>query len=265
MAGVSIDEVWDDARGFFMRERALVLPIGFATFGLAALLGGLVVPAPEPPAKEVVLAPWMFVLIPTLLLNLTGHLSLARIALRPRISVAEALRDALRLLPRAIALFLVLVVTMLGLSLVAAVLVSLLSVFAGLTDRTIAALAVAIVIPPALVVCVRVVTLAWLTLADQEGTIRQTLERTVALTRGHAVKILGVLIAYTLLFLLLVVVLESAVGVVFVLLTRMAGLPALGPLLVTVLLAAFNAIYMSFWTIFLACLYVRLAWPQGRG
>jgi len=264
MAGVSIDEVWNDARGFFVRERALVLPIGFATFGLAALLGGLVVPAPEPPAREIPPGPWVFALVPILLLILTGYLSLSRIALRPRISVAEGLRDALRLLPRGIGLLLAMGLVMVSLSLIAGIFVGLLSVVAGIAQQAMLLLALAVFAPPAVVVSIRF-ALLWPTLADQEGTIRETFIRGVAITRGHAVKILGVLVAYLMLYLLLVAVLESALGLVLIVISRMAGLPALGPLLVTVLLAAFNAVYMSFWTIFLARLYARLAWPQGRG
>ena len=263
MAGVSIDEVWDDARGFFMRERALVLPIGFATFGLAALLGGLVVPTPEPPAREIPLGPWVFALIPILLLVLTGYLSLSRIALRPRISVAEGLRDALRLLPRGIGLYLTKGVVMASL-LIASIFVGLLPVMAGIAPQVMLPLTFAVFVPPALVVSIRF-ALLWPTLADQEGSIRETFVRGIAITRGHAVKILSVLVAYLLLYLLLVVVLESAVGLVLIIIFKMVGLQALGSLFVTVLLAAFNAIYLSFWTIFLARLYARLESPKGRG
>jgi len=195
MAGVSIDEVWDDARGFFVRERALVLPIGFATFGLAALLGGLVVPAPEPPAREIPPGPWVFALVPILLLILTGYLSLSRIALRPRISVAEGLRDALRLLPRGIGLLLAMGLVMVSLSLIAGIFVGLLSVVAGIAQQAMLLLALAVFAPPAVVVSIRF-ALLWPTLADQEGTIRETFICGVAITRGHAVKILGVLVAY---------------------------------------------------------------------
>jgi len=264
MAGVSIDEEAERGEPDRQHERALVLPIGFATFGLAALLGGLVVPAPEPPAKEIPPGPWVFALIPILLLILTGYLSLSRIALRPQISVAEGLRDALRLLPRGIGLLFAMGAVMVGLSLVAGIFVGLLSVVAGIAQQAMLLLALAVFAPPAVVVSIRF-ALLWPTLADQEGTIRETFIRGVAITRGHAVKILGVLVAYLMLYLLLVAVLESALGLVLIVISRMAGLPALGPLLVTVLLAAFNAIYMSFWTIFLARLYARLAWPQGRG
>jgi hypothetical protein len=199
-----------------------------------------------------------------LLLILTGYLSLSRIALRPQISVAEGLRDALRLLPRGIGLLFAMGAVMVGLSLVAGIFVGLLSVVAGIAQQAMLLLALAVFAPPAVVVSIRF-ALLWPTLADQEGTIRETFIRGVAITRGHAVKILGVLVAYLMLYLLLVAVLESALGLVLIVISRMAGLPALGPLLVTVLLAAFNAIYMSFWTIFLARLYARLAWPQGRG
>jgi hypothetical protein len=61
------------------------------------------------------------------------------------------------------------------------------------------------------------------------------------------------------LYVLIVAVLEAAVGSVLIILARMAGAPTLAPTLISVLIAAFNAVYMSFWTVLLAQIYARLS------
>jgi hypothetical protein len=258
MAGLSIDEVWDDARHFFMRERGLLLPLGFATFGLAALIGGIAIPAPDKPGEPLPPGSWMFVLVPILLLVLLGYLAVSRMALRPQISVAEALRDALRLLPRAAGMLLSIGIVFVALSLIAGLVAGILAMLAKLGPGGMLSLAVAIILPPAFIISVRL-ALLWPVLADRELPMRETFVVSIGLARGHALKIAGLLIAYFMLYVLMVGVLESAVGSLFIILAREAGVPSLAPILVTILTAAFNAVYMAFWTVFLARLYARLA------
>jgi len=260
---LSIDEVWDDSRRFFVRERNLLLPLGFATFGLAALIGGLAIPAPEKPGDQLPPGPWMFALLPILLLVLLGYVSISRMALRSRISVAEALRDAGHLLSRAIGLLLSVGLVFIALSIIVALVAAILATVARLDPNSMLMLAVAIMLPPAFVISVRL-ALLWPVLADRETGVRQTFVEAIRLTRGHAIKIAGLLIAYFMLYVLIVGVLESAVGSVFIILARIVGAPTLAPVLIAILMAAFNAVYMAFWTVFLARLYARLA-GSSRG
>lgn len=264
MVAVSIDEVWDDTRRFFARERALLLPLGFATFGAAALIGGLIVPAPATPGAQPEAGAWMFALAPVMLLVLTGYLAVSRMALRSRISVSEALGDAVRLLPRAIGLVVGIALVFVALSLVAGLIAGIIAAAGGLGAQGMLMLGMAMILPPIVVVSVRL-ALLWPVLADREQPMRETFVSAVMLTRGNALKIAGLLIAYFMLYLLIVAVLESAVGSLFILLARAIGAPALAPTLVSVLIAAFNAVYMSFWTVLLARLYARLIAPAARG
>jgi MFS family permease len=258
MAGLSIDEVWDDARRFFVRERGLLLPLGFATFGLAALIGGLAIPAPSKPGEQLPPGPWMLALLPILALVLIGYLAVSRMALRSRISVAEALRDSLRLLPRAAGLLLSVGLVFIALSLLAGLVAGILATVAKLGPEGMLMLAVAIILPPAFIISIRL-ALIWPVLADRERPMRETFATAIAFTRGHAIRIAGLLIAYFMLYVLIVGVLESAVGSLFILLARILGMPGLAPILIAILMAAFNAVYMAFWTVFLARLYARLA------
>lgn len=258
MAGLSIDEVWDDARRFFVRERGLLLPIGFATFGLAAFLGGLVVPAPKAPGEPLPPGPWMIALVPMLLLVITGYLTVSRMALRSRISVAEALRDSLRLMPRAIGLIFVIGLVFVALSLMAGLIAGILAAVMGSGTQGIMTLGMAIILPPIVIVSVRL-ALLWPVLADRERPMRETFIEAVALTRGNALKIAVLLIAYFILYVLIVAVLEAAVGSILIILARMAGAPGLAPPLISLAVAAFNGVYMTFWTVLLARAYARLA------
>lgn len=258
MAGLSIDEVWDDARRFFARERALLLPLGFATFGVAALIGGLVIPAPAAPGESLPPGPWMIALLPMLLLVVTGYLAISRMALRSRITVAEALRDAGRLMPRAIGLMLGIGLLFVALSLIAGIVAGILAALTGTGAQGMLMLAMAIIMPPVVIISIRL-ALLWPVLADREHPIRETFIEAAALTRGNALKLAGLLFAYFMLYVLIVAVLEAAVGSVLMILARMADAPTLAPVLISVLIAAFNAVYMSFWTVLLARLYARLS------
>jgi hypothetical protein len=264
MGALSIDEVWDDTRRFFVRERALLLPLGFATFGVAALIGGFIIPAPKAPGAQPEAGMWMLALAPVMLLVLTGYLAVSRIALRSRISVGEALGDAVRLLPRAIGLVVAIALVFVGLSLVVGLVAGIIAAASGIGAQGMLMLGMAMIVPPVLVVSIRL-ALLWPVLADREQPMRETFVSAVMLTRGNALKIAGLLIAYFMLYLLIVAVLESAIGSLLIMVARSIGAPALAPTLINVLIAAFNAVYMSFWTVLLARLYARLIAPVGRG
>jgi len=259
MAGASIEEVLDDTRRFFVRERALLLPLGFATFGMATLIAGAAIPVPVPksPTAGPPPGPWMIALVPMLLLALVGYLSISRMVLRSRISVAEALGDAVRLMPRAIGLSLTVFVILLAINVVASMIAGLAGSALGMNPQAMLILALAMVLPPSIVVTARL-TLMPPVLADRESSIRQTLVDVIALTRGHVLRIVALLIAQAIFYVLIAAVIEAAFGSLLILLTRAAGVAMLAPIVVNVLLAAFNAVYGCFWTVLFASFYARL-------
>jgi hypothetical protein len=117
--------------------------------------------------------------------------------------------------------------------------------------------------PPAIVLSIRI-TLLWPMLADREGSVRSTFTDAILLTRGHALKIAGLLIAFVMLYLLSVTVIESAIGSVLIIVLKTIGVSAFTQPLLVVIVATFHAIYLTFWTVCLACLYARLA-GSSRG
>lgn len=257
MAGASIEEVLNDTRRFCVRERALLLPLGFATFGMATLIAGAIVPVPKSPTAGLPPGPWMIALVPMMLLVLVGYLSVSRMVLRSRISVAEALGDAVRLLPRAIGLFLTAFLIFVALNVVASLIAGLAGAAMGMDPKSMLILALVMVFPPAIVVSLRL-ALMLPVLADRESPVRQTLIEAIALTRGHALKIVALLIAQVIFYVLMAAVIESALGSLFILAARAAGMATLAPILVNILMAAFNAVYWCFWAVLFASFYARL-------
>lgn len=257
MASVSIEDVLDDTRRFFLRERALLLPLGFATFGMATLIGGAAVPMPETATATLPPGPWMIALAPMILLVLVGYLSISRLVIGSRISVSEALADALRLLPRALGLMLTVFLVFVMLNVIASLIAGLVGAAMGMDARSMLMLALVMVFPPAVVISIRM-ALMLPVLASREGSVRETLTEAVALTRGHALKIVGLLMAQIVFYVLIAAVIESALGSVLLIGARLVGAQALAPALLNVLMAGFNAIYWCFWAVLFAFFYVRL-------
>lgn len=258
MTGVSIEDVLDDTRRFFMRERALLLPLGFATFGMATLIGGAAVPVPETATATLPPGPWMIALAPMILLVLVGYLSISRLVLRSRISVSDALGDAIRLLPRALGLILTIFLLFVILNVIASLITGLVGTAMGMDPRGMLLLALVMVFPPALVISIRM-ALMLPVLASREGSVRQTLTEAIALTRGYALKIVGLLMAQIVFYVLIAAVIESALGSLLLIGARLVGAATLAPILLNVLMAGFNAIYWCFWAVLFAFFYVRLS------
>lgn len=257
MAGVSIEDVLDDTRRFVMRERALLLPLGFATFGMATLIVGVAVPVPKTATATLPPGPWMIALVPMILLVLVGYLSISRLVLRSRITVSDALGDALRLLPRALGLVLTIFLLFVILNVIASLITGLVGAAMGMDPRSMLVLALVMVFPPAVVISIRM-ALMLPVLAGREGSVRQTLTEAIALTRGYALKIVGLLMAQIVFYVLIAAVIESAVGSLLLIGARLIGALVLAPILLNVLMAGFNAIYWCFWAVLFAFFYVRL-------
>lgn len=257
MDKLSMTEVWDDSRRFLRNEQALLWPIGLAGFGLSALILAMVVPV-QSQTGHVSPGPWMLGLIPAMLLVLTGYLAMSRIALQSRITVAEALSGALRLLPRALGIVLI-VMLVISLFALLAGLISAGLITAARTDPRLGATIITCIMLPFMIWASARLALLWAVLADRETPIGETFKISIALTRGHDGKFIGLLLLNILVYVVLTGVLELAGGSILLLLTRVLGVPGLGPLLVAILMAAFNAAYMTVWAVFLARLYNRLA------
>lgn len=254
---LSMTDIWDDTRRFVQREHALLLPIGFASFGVAAMMMALALPE-RSKSGQIEAGSWMLWLIPCAALMMLGYLAISRIVLRPGISVGEALNDAMRLLPRALGLALVVTAAITLLATVASMFVAVAALALKFSQGGATMLLMLTLAPAMLWISVRLVVL-WPALANDNVGIRETIKRTLALTKPYALQIVTLLVVNFAVFVMLAAVVELAAGSVILLVTRMLGVAALGSTLVALLMAAFNAIYATLWSVYLARLYSRLA------
>lgn len=261
MPSLSLSDLFDETRRFVAAEFGLLFPLGLATFGAAALIFALVAPqqAMGPHmAMQMQAAPWMWWLIPIFGLVLVGYLSASLLALRPKLSVAEALAGAVRRLPFAVALLLILVAIATMIVVGASAAGVAVGALAGFGAAQAATLGLMLALPVLAWFGVKI-TLLWPVLAAGGQGPLDTLRQTLALSKGQFGKLALLLVGNMLLYLLLAAILQMAGGSVLLLVARLAGAVAQGPLLVAVLMAAFNAAYMTAWAVLLARAYVKLA------
>jgi hypothetical protein len=116
---ISLGAVWQETADLMRAEAALVMPVALAAFGLPVVLLQLAIPAnltPETPA-----GPWMWALLPYVLASMIGSMTISALALRGGISVREALSLALRRIPVAAGVAIIVVAALFGLMLVASI------------------------------------------------------------------------------------------------------------------------------------------------
>lgn len=107
MAIISIGKAWEETLAFVKREGALLFPVALVFLALPAVVLQLVAPEQMHPMAEMgkgsgarQLPPsFVFSMLLVILIGLLGMLAIYALALRPGISVAEALRLAVRRMP----------------------------------------------------------------------------------------------------------------------------------------------------------------------
>lgn len=262
MPRLSMSEIWDETRTFLAREKALVLPLGFATFGVALLLLGLTAPQGGAGATRMPAGPWMLWLVPGFLLMTIGYLAISAIVLLPNISVREALGIAMARLPSAILLTGLLVGAMLLLLTIAAMIMGVLGAGLGwaMGQAVVASLAIALI--PMFWLSIRLVVL-WPLLVDRGPRPLDAIGRSFALTAGYAARIGALILLAAMVYMLGTGVAQIAGGSVFLLIGRVLGSPGLGHTLTAILVAAVGGLLATVWSLFVALLYRRLASSNG--
>lgn len=261
MPMLSMSDIWDETKAFLAREKALVLPLGLATFGIALLLLGLAAPQGARGA-QVPAGLWMLWLIPGFLLVTIGYLATSAIVLLPNISVREALQRAFARLPAAVMLTGLLVAAMVLLLTVAAMIVGVLGAMLGWTMERAAVASLAIALIPIFWASIRLVVL-WPLLVARGPRPLDAIGQSFELTAGHAARIGGVLVLAALAYMFGTGVAQLAGGTVFLLIARMLGSPQLGDLLTAILVAGVGGLLATMWSVFVALLYRRLSSSKG--
>ena len=255
MARLSMSDIWDETRAFLAREKALILPLGFATFGLALLL--LAMAAPAEASAQTRPGIWMLWFVPGFMLITTGYLAVSAIALTPNISVGESLGVAMKRLPSAIALTCLMMGAMLLVLTISVMLIGVVGAATGMTLERAAVASVVVALVPIFWLSIRLL-LVWPLLVVRGGGPADAMRRSFALTAGNALPIAGMLLLFGMTYLLTTGVAQIAGGSVFLLIGRAIGLPGLGHGIAAVLVAGVGGLLATVWTLFLALLYRRL-------
>jgi hypothetical protein len=255
MARISIGRIWDDSWAFLRAEAALLVPMALATIGAAMLLLTLVIPDPVNDALP--RGPWLLWLVPVYALMLTGVLAISALVLRPGLSVGEGLRLGVRRLPTAAAVVLLLA----GVSIIASVPVALATAIdvrrAGVPGAM-TAMANSAMLVVMVWLWLRLLP-TWAVVADGKHGAMAALRECFALTRGLVGRLLALAAAAAVAALVVGAAFLFAGGAVLMVIGRAISGPALGVLLVSILLSALVAAATTIWTVLVAFLYRQLS------
>ncbi len=248
MTSLSIGAAWTATAELIRREGALLLPVALTLSGFPSLMLRLLVPEQDMLAARETgqAAPWMLWLIPVSVLTIAGSLAIAAMVLIPRISVAEALRLALRRLPIAVAAAAVFV----GAALVG----TLAAGFAGLLGRPVGAAALVLVAGALAYGAIRVMLQLPVIVAEAVGPIA-ALRRSWAITRGNFARLAAFIGLILIASLVLGAVAAVVGGVVGLLIGKLSGVAALAALITALISAVLSSIFSIVATVMLAMLY----------
>lgn len=258
MPNLSISRAWSQSAAFVAREAALLMPVAFAFVGLPSVIVGQFAPAvtpgqtPEP-------GPWMLAIIPMMILSIMGGLTLNNLALRPGISVGEAIRAAAaRTLPLIGAALLMMLAGMVA-SLPVLVLAAVLgggNVVAG------AGIAMLVIVPLFMLVGVRLIFMNPVAAMEPVGPIA-IIARSWQLTRGQFFKLFAMLVAFVILLFVVSIAASAIFGIVV---TLAIGNPAEEPiakLILELVSAVLSTVFSVYLSTMIAYLYAQLSADQG--
>lgn len=260
MGRLSLGAAAEQTRNFMRREGPLVLPIAFATFGLALILIGLATPEARP-GEEVKPGLWSLAIFPLMFLALTGQLAISYLALRPGVSVREALGAAMLRLPTALAIVLLLIAALaiLGLLLSFVLAIIAVAVGAGVNGAAVAVATLAMIFM--LILGARLLMI-WPMMADQRGGAVVTVKQALALSKGHALKFIAMTFAFGLVYLALTGAVQLGLGSLLLILGKLAGLESAAKFLTVIVVALLGAILQAYWAVLLSFIYRQLAEPR---
>ncbi len=255
MAVMSIGKAWEETVAFVARERSLLFPVAL----LFVALPGLIVQEMTPPElaswtmkdalPDVPVSFWLAMVLGVVLIWF-GSLTLFALALRPGISVQEALRLSLARLPVLLGTALT-VVGLLGAAIVAvAIIVVLLTLVAKPLAAALAMLLGVAVGGVMMFVSVRLLLLNPVVIDGNAG-VMDSLRHSWALTRGHFWRLLGFILILT----LLSAIVGSAAQAIFGVIGGLVGGPDAARLTGGIAAAAVSTLLQVYILVMLARLY----------
>jgi len=261
MRNLSLGAAAEQTKLFMRREGPLVVPVAFATFGIALIVMGLVTPEPAP-GEKVQPGLWSLALLPLMFLLVLGQLAISHLVLRPAVTVRDALGAATARLPMAAVVVLLLmgIILIAGLILLLAVGVIAALVGASMEGATTAGATVTLVL---ILIVVARLLMVWPMLIDRRTGPVATLKDAFALSRGHLLKFLALFFAFMLVSAFLTGAVQLGLGSVLLIIGKLSGMERAAAFLTAIIVALFAAIIQTVWAVFLTNIYRQLATPAA--
>ena len=262
MAGISLSAAWDETNRLIRREATLLVPVALALIVLPSVVLDQFRPdAVALPAADTAFRAAMLANPASLLITLYASLVLTLLALRPGISVAEALRGALRRFGVAAGASLLLGVAFALLIAPALPVIvggeravrTMNPAFALLLSLYLIAVSVALVY-----VLVRLLLLNTVAAAERLG-VFATVARSWELTRGLFVRLIGFIAMFVLVSAVAGIAVVTGGGTVLLGLGRLLGDEGIGRLLLDIVRDLANAVFVTWLYLMLAAIYRQVA------
>ena len=263
MSRVSFGDVWEQTRTFIAKEAALLLPVALLCFAIPLMIWSLVMPETLDPAKPPAPGAWMLAPAPLMIVQLVGWLALVSLTLIPAISVREAMHHALRRLPAALGVVLLLAGMGFVLALAVAILAGFASAISGSGRDGAQQIFIVGMMAALLAVATRLAVL-WPNVVDGRSGPIGTLKRTLRLTKGNGWRLLGLLILAAVVSGIIDLTAEKAGGSVLLILGRIVGNEALGQSLTLALSAVVVGLWQMVMVVYVAFLYRAFVTAETR-
>ena len=260
MSKLSISKAWDETKAEMGEDGRLFARIALALIGFTTMISTLIAPGGIRTGRGEPL--WVESLsLMFMIAALIGQLALVRLALKPPLTVGQAINHGARRMP----VYFVSVVIMVCILLLAAVpIVLILSALgiplqSSMTEVTPGVwLAAALLIAAALAMAARMLMTTPVACAEHVGPIK-IIRRSWELTRGHWLHLLGFLLAILLVALVLLTVIGMVIGTIVTVAFGPIERLSVSALLVGIVQGLFNAAFSAFFAVMLTRIYVQLS------
>ena len=269
MAGLSLAKAWDEAAAFVKREARLLFPIAFLLIALPLAAASWAMPE-TPPGQLPPGGLWIALLAVALVVGMIGNLAISFLALRPGVSVGEALaRGARRFLPMFAAFLLVLAALCLALIVIAVLVVLLVPGAAAMRpgQPPPGAVMLAFLVPMAVVglfLSVRMLVVTPVAAAEEGGPFA-IIGRSWSLTGPNAWTLLGFVLLAGILVLVVNWSVSTVSGIAIVAVAGPLRPGSLSALLILLIGAVVSTLVSVFLTTIIARIYAQLAGEPSKG
>lgn len=266
MARLSVTEAWNETVAFVKAEARLLFPLAFMAVALPAAVLRAIVPLTSPgdlpPA-----GPWLIWAAVTMILALIGNLAISYLAIRPGVSVKEALTRAAARAPVLLLAALLVSGAAVAFIMLAAILIGMLFAGAAMssggtpTPEQLAPLTLAlvvVVIPVLVYFAARLMMMTPAAVGERGGPF-SLISRSWALTRGHALKLVALILILLGVSFVLQIAVQSLFGIAFAITAGRPEPGSVGAIATLLALAALNTLVAVYAGSLIAKVYTQLS------